>query len=125
MQILLDTHIYLWWLNDDKQLSQKAREFIYEAETAYVSSVSIWEAAIKSGLGKLTVNIEELVDAIDNNGFTELPFTAIHAAKITALPLHHRDPFDRALIAQAMTEPLRLLTADKVLGQYSELVECL
>lgn len=123
MQILLDTHIYLWWLKDDNQLTKKARSLIISADTVYISSVSIWEAAIKIQLKKLRANINDLLSAIDSEGFLELPLTAKHAAKILELRNHHKDPFDRALIAQSISEPLHFLTADDTLKRYSELIE--
>ncbi len=123
MQVLLDTHLFIWWLKDDRQLSKKARSIIMDADIVYVSSVSIWEAAIKIQLGKLDVNIKELVDVIETEGFNELPLLSKQAAMVTDLPLIHRDPFDRMLIAQAISEPLRLLTSDQILKNYSELVK--
>jgi PIN domain nuclease of toxin-antitoxin system len=123
MQILLDTHLFLWWLKDDPQLSKQARALITNADIAYVSSVSIWEAAIKIQLGKLDANLNEIVEAISNEGFIELPLLAKQAAMLTQLPIIHRDPFDRMLLAQAIAEPLRLLTSDEILKKYSELVE--
>lgn len=123
MHVLLDTHLFIWWLNNDKNLSKKARQIIRDAEEVYISSASIWEAAIKVQLGKLNVNINSLVDLIESEGFIELPISAKHAAKIIELSLHHRDPFDRILIAQAISEPLRFLTGDATLKKYSELVD--
>lgn len=123
MHILLDTHLFLWWLNNDKSLTKKAQQLIEDAEEVYVSSASIWEAAIKIQLGKLDADINSLINSIENEGFIELPISAKHAAKVTNLALHHRDPFDRVLIAQAITEPLRFLTVDSKLKQYSELVD--
>ena len=123
MRILLDTHVYLWWLSDDPKLSGQARERIVSATEVFVSSASIWEAAIKAGLGKLQVDIDRLVVEIDNSGFRELPVSAQHAATVRRLPEIHRDPFDRMLVAQALSEPLRLLTGDRVLSAYSELVD--
>ncbi len=123
MRILLDTHIYLWWLQDSSQLSKSARQKILSATEVYVSSVSIWEASIKVGIGKLDVDIDVLVEEIVKNGFQELPVTAAHAAKVRHLPDIHRDPFDRMLVAQALCEPLQFLTADGMLSDYSELVE--
>lgn len=123
MHILLDTHLFIWWLKNDSHLSKKARSWITDADAVHVSSVSIWEAAIKIQLGKLSAEINDLLGAIETEGFIELPFTAKHAAVVTDLDPHHRDPFDRALIAQAISEPLRLLTGDAALKQYSELVE--
>lgn len=123
MRFLLDTHIFLWCINDDIKLSKKARALIQEAEVIYVSSISIWEMSIKINLGKLVADPNELVNAITTSGFLELPLTALHAAKTNQLADIHKDPFDRVLIAQALTEPLRLLTADKVLGKYSDVVQ--
>jgi PIN domain nuclease of toxin-antitoxin system len=123
MRILLDTHMYLWWLQDHPKLSQAARAMIVAATDVYISSASIWEASIKIGIGKLDADIEQLVAEIDNSGFKELPVAARHAAMVTRLPDLHRDPFDRILVAQALCEPLRLLTADAILRGYSELVE--
>jgi PIN domain nuclease of toxin-antitoxin system len=123
MRLLLDTHIYLWWLQDSPRLSRNAREGIIAAEEVYISSASIWEAAIKAGIGKLHADIDELAAQITTSGFRELPIRAAHAAAVRRLPDLHRDPFDRMLVAQAMCEPLRLMTADDSLRGYSELVE--
>ena len=123
MQVLLDTHLFIWWLKDDHQLSKQARTAITKADMVYVSSVSIWEAAIKIQLGKLDAKIGELVDSIESEGFLELPLKAKQAAIVTKLPTIHRDPFDRMLIAQAISEPLRFLTSNKILKDYSELVD--
>lgn len=123
MRILLDTHVYLWWLQDHPKLSTAGRDKIVAASEVYVSSASIWEATIKAGIGKLEVDIHQLVAEISNNGFQELPISAKHAAMVAQLPDIHRDPFDRILVAQALCEPLRLLTADGILSGYSELIE--
>ncbi|MBA3662272.1 MAG: type II toxin-antitoxin system VapC family toxin [Gammaproteobacteria bacterium] len=123
MNLLLDTHIFIWWLKDDKRLSKKARSLIKAAQSIYISSASIWEAGIKIKIGKLDADIDEVAAAIEKEGFLELPITAMHAAFVNQLPHYHRDPFDRMLIAQAISEPLRLLTVDEQLEPYSELVE--
>jgi PIN domain nuclease of toxin-antitoxin system len=123
MQILLDTHLFVWWLKNDNQLSSKARRLITNADIVYISSISIWEAAIKIQLGKLHADIQDLIQAIVDEGFIELPLLARQAAMVTTLPGIHRDPFDRILIAQAISEPLRFFTSDKILKRYSELVE--
>lgn len=123
MRILLDTHVLLWWLNDDPKLSEEGRALIVEAQEAYVSSASIWEAAIKAGLGKLDVDIDLLAAEIARGGFTELPITFAHAAMVRTLPELHRDPFDRILIAQAIVEPLHLITSDAILTRYPALVK--
>ncbi len=123
MRILLDTHVFLWWLNDDEKLSAEGRAMIVSAVDVYVSSASIWEAAIKVGIGKLEVDVDQLVAQIKPNGFRELPITAMHAAMVKNLPGVHRDPFDRILVAQALVEPLRLVTCDAILKGYPALVE--
>jgi PIN domain nuclease of toxin-antitoxin system len=104
-------------------LSKVARKKIYDADEVYISSASIWEAAIKAGLGKLDVDVDELVDEIASSGFTELPVRAVHAAMVQKLPDIHHDPFDRILIAQAMSEPLLLITADGQMAGYTDLVK--
>lgn len=123
MRLLLDTHIFLWWVKEDKKLPKIAIEKIKEAEEVYMSSASIWEIAIKMRLGKISADINDLIEEIHNSHFLELPVTSHHAATTLELPDIHRDPFDRILIAQAVSEPLVLLTADPKLKKYSELVE--
>ena len=122
MRLLLDTQIYLWYLADSRKLSRKARGEIAGAVEVFVSAASIWEAAVKAGIGKLNVVAGDLVAGIWASGFSELPVSALHAARVAGLPHHHRDPFDRLLVAQAMYEPLHLLTADVMLKQYSDLI---
>lgn len=123
MRLLLDTHIFLWWLKADRRLSKKARSKITNANEVYISSASIWEMVIKMRLKKLDVQIEEAINAITASGFLELPVSAAHASALLKLPDIHKDPFDRILIAQAVFEPLTFLTADTVLENYSDLVE--
>lgn len=123
MRILLDTQVFLWFLADSPKLSKLARKTIEKADEVFVSAASIWEATIKAGIGKLEVDPNDLIAGIEGSGFKELSITAAHAAKVFTLPHHHRDPFDRLLVAQAMQEPMKLLSADSMLGQYSELVE--
>jgi PIN domain nuclease of toxin-antitoxin system len=122
MRLLLDTHVYLWSLMDDRKLTKAARKLILEADEVYVSSASIWEASIKVDLGKLEADVDMLVSEIPASGFLELPVRAIHAATVRHLPDIHRDPFDRLLVAQAMSEPLRLVTSDGHLSKYTDLV---
>jgi PIN domain nuclease of toxin-antitoxin system len=123
MRLLLDTHIFLWFLADSKQLSESARRRIAEADEVFVSAASIWEIAIKVGIGKLDTNIDDVVAGIEASGFEELPVLSRHAVLVASLPAVHRDPFDRLLVAQAMYEPLKLLTKDPMLVGYTELVE--
>lgn len=123
MRILLDTHIYLWCLNDDKRLTKSARTLIEQAENVFVSSAAIWEMIIKSKLKKLDVDIDKAINAISQSGFEELPITIKHATSLQHLDNIHRDPFDRIMVAQAICEPLRFLTSDKILKSYSDLIE--
>lgn len=122
MRVLLDTHIFLWAVTGDPLLKASARRTIEAADRVFVSAVSIWEVAIKAGLGKIDADPHRLLAAIDESGFHKLSATAAHAVAVTGLAPHHNDPFDRLLIAQALSEPLRLLTADRMLVQYSDLV---
>ena len=122
MRILLDTHIFLWAVAGSRLLKPAARRAIQSADQVYVSAASIWEVAVKTRLGKIKADPNELVAAIEASGFVELPVRAAHAAGVAGLALHHNDPFDRLLIAQAIAEPLRLLTADAALARYSDLV---
>ena len=122
MRLLLDTQVYLWYLADSPKLSAKARSEITSAEHVFVSAASVWEAAVKAQIGKLDVAPDDLVAGIGASGFAELPVSAQHAARVVTLQQQHRDPFDRLLVAQAIHEPLHLLTADATLRRYSELV---
>lgn len=122
MRLLLDTHIFLWAVAGDASLKAATRRLIESADEVHVSAVSIWEVAIKARLGKIDADANALADAIDASGFLELPVRASHAAAVAGLPMHHADPFDRLLVAQALSEPLRLLTADAALAAYSDLV---
>jgi PIN domain nuclease of toxin-antitoxin system len=122
MRILLDTHIFYWWFYEPERLSRKAFKTIKGADEVFVSSASIWEVAIKVRLGKMDANPQQLFDQIKVNDFQELPVYSRHAILVATLPLHHTDPFDRILIAQALSEPLHLVTVDAQLQPYSELV---
>ena len=125
MQLLLDTHVYLWLLNGDSRLTSEAKLIIEGADAIFISAATIWELAIKVRLGKLRADLDELIEQIHANGFEELPVYARHARGVLNLPPHHGDPFDRLLIAQAISETMRLLTADTQLRAYSDLVECI
>jgi PIN domain nuclease of toxin-antitoxin system len=122
VRLLLDTHILLWLVSDSPRLTSQARGLIKSAEKVFVSSASIWEVSIKVRLGKLKVNPDELIEEMQKNGFEELPVYARHAKEVARLPLHHSDPFDRLLVAQAKTEIVRLVTTDARLATYSDLV---
>jgi PIN domain nuclease of toxin-antitoxin system len=125
VRLLIDTQVFIWSVTASRQLKLRTREYLAGAEVVYVSSASIWEIAIKSRLGKIEGDAEEFATAIGASGFLELPVTARHAAAVAKLPLYHADPFDRLLLAQAFTEPLRFVTADRVLAAYGGAVEIL
>ena len=122
MRVLLDTHVVLWAMQDSVRLSPLARDLISRADAVYVSAASLWEISIKAALGKLEIDCTQLERRLDETGFLPLPINWAHAVKLRELPPLHRDPFDRMLIAQALAEPLRLLTSDSALSEYSELV---
>ena len=122
MRLLLDTHILCWAFYEPRRLSRETSKLMSDSEEVFVSSASIWEVAIKSRLGKIQADPRELFEQIEANGFQELPILSKHTLLVAELPMHHSDPFDRLLIAQAMSEPLHLLTADPRLRQYSELI---
>ncbi len=117
MNLLLDTHVLIWW-DEGRRLSPGARRAIDAADAVYVSAASAWEIAIKIGLGRLrpTRTVQE---AATDSGFLELPVTFRHAELVAHLPVHHHDPFDRLLIAQAEAERLTLVTRDPVFQRYS------
>jgi len=118
VNLLLDTHAVLWWLADDPALSSEARRAIGDAANdVCVSPVTPWEIAIKSSAGKLKAP-DNLLEALRANRFRELPISLVHAERAGTLPPWHRDPFDRMLIAQALTEGLTLVTRDRVFEQY-------
>ena len=119
MRLLLDTHAYLWWLNDDPKLNDEARQGMADLTAiVYVSAASIWEISIKTQLGKLSIDGDP-VKEIWSNGFVELPMTAQHADHAGRLPRHHEDPFDRMLIAQAQLEHLVLVSRDAAFKDYT------
>jgi PIN domain nuclease of toxin-antitoxin system len=122
MHLLLDTHIFLWLTMDDRRLNPSVRRLITSASQIFISSASIWEIAVKARLNKIGADPEDMVQEMKTCGFLELPVMARHAVAVARLPLVHRDPFDRLLIAQAIVEPMRFVTADAQLKAYSELV---
>lgn len=125
MRVLLDTHILLWALAEPGKLPKKFRTVIEHPESEILfSAASVWEFAIKAGLGRLPAGVapKDVAQAAAESGFIELPVRAGAAALVAELPPHHRDPFDRLLLAQAMEEPAAFCTVDKALGPYSGLV---
>jgi PIN domain nuclease of toxin-antitoxin system len=122
MRLLLDTHILLWLMADSPKLKPRARLLIEGAQEVYVSSASILEIAIKHRLGKIEEDPEEMVARLEEAGLKELPVVSGHAVACGKLPLLHHDPFDRLLVAQAISEPMHFVTADAQLAAYSDLV---
>ena len=122
MRLLLDTHAFLWWVADSPELSKRARRAIAAPDNeCLVSAVSYWEMAIKVSIGKLDLpgTVERFVPRhMMVNGFRELPIEMRHAAGVARLPFHHRDPFDRLLVCQALTEDLPIVSADASFGKY-------
>ncbi len=119
MNFLLDTHVLLWWLDDNPALSEKARSVIADGEhLVFISAATIWEIRIKEALGKLKIpsNFQKV---LSEQSFEMLDITFDHAHAISTLPNHHRDPFDRMLVAQAKTEGLSLVTRDRQLKNYN------
>lgn len=125
MNLLLDTQVALWAITDSPRLSDKARELIgSDKATVWVSAASAWEIAIKHGLqrGDMPLSGEDALRFFRAAGYRLLPIEPEHAAAIEQLPAHHADPFDRLLIAQALHEPMRLLTHDRTVASYSDTV---
>ncbi|MBI4189881.1 MAG: type II toxin-antitoxin system VapC family toxin [Betaproteobacteria bacterium] len=118
MRLLVDTHLLIWWLAG-KSIPARAAELIRDpGNQIYASAVSVWEVAIKVSLGKIRINPDELIAALREGGFQELAVTGRHAARVAQLPKHHRDPFDRLLVAQSLAEAMLLLTQDQPLAAY-------
>ena len=118
MKVLLDTHILLWWLDEDPALPPRAGDAIADSDTTVVvSAATAWEIAIKKAVGRLDAP-DDLLDALDANAFDTLAITAAHALAAGELPAHHTDPFDRMLIAQARAEGLTLISVDRRFSDY-------
>lgn len=122
MRAILDTHIFLWWNTDDPQLSNAIRAIIADGRNElYLSAASAWEIAIKAARGRLTLPVppqEYVTDRLALHSMQSLPITSRHALQVYALPDHHRDLFDRLLVAQGQIEGVPILTADSLLAEY-------
>ncbi len=122
MRVLLDTHSFLWWVTDDPRLSPRAREIISNGENAlFFSAASAWEIGVKARLGRLILSepVAVFVPAqLALNAIEGLPIALNHALHVGSLPDHHRDPFDRMLVAQSQVENLPILTGDPLIAQY-------
>jgi PIN domain nuclease of toxin-antitoxin system len=125
LNILLDTHVALWAITDHPQLAQNAREMIFsQRNDVWVSTVSIWEIAIKHRLGRgdMPISSEQAVGYFTQAGYRFLLIKPEHAVMTETLHAHHQDPFDRLLVAQALAEPMRLMTHDETVAKYSDTV---
>ncbi|WP_419925074.1 type II toxin-antitoxin system VapC family toxin [Candidatus Poriferisocius sp.] len=117
MRLLLDSHTVLWAAGISSRLGERCQEIIQAAAGVYYSAATLWELGIKRSKGRLHYP-DHMVSDLIANGFIELPITAAHAGRAAALPLHHQDPFDRMLVAQAQAELLILVTTDRQLSAY-------
>jgi len=124
VKLLLDTHLALWAVTGSERLPARAAELIMAADEVYVSAASVWEIAIKHALGRgqMPVSAAQALQAFHESGYRMLSVQAEHAARVERLPTVHADPFDRLLVAQALEEPLTLLTSDKQVAAYSDAV---
>jgi PIN domain nuclease of toxin-antitoxin system len=121
MKVLLDTHAVFWWFGYPDRLSKRAESILADTKNIIlVSAATAWELAIKSNLGKIDAQdlVTEFGREVNQDGFVELPISIEHAAKAGMLPLHHRDPFDRLLVAQAQTLTVPILSGDRTLDRY-------
>lgn len=125
MNLLLDTHVALWAITGSPKLPLKARELIASPRTnVWISTASIWEIAIKHSLsrGDMPISGHEALRYFSESGYRQLPIEAEHAVAVEDLPAHHNDPFDRILVAQALVEPMRLMTHDALVALYSDTI---
>jgi len=125
VNLLLDTHVALWAIVDSPKLTEKARELIQSPKTAvWISAASVWEIAIKHALarGDMPVASRDAVRYFRESGYRFLAVEAEHAVAVEDLPAHHNDPFDRILVAQALIEPMRLMTHDALVARYSDTI---
>lgn len=125
MNLLLDTHVALWAITDSPKLPQKARELVQAAKTTvWISVASVWEIAIKHSLGRgdMPVSGQDAVHYFRESGYRFLAVEAEHAVAVEELAHHHQDPFDRILVAQALVEPMRLMTNDPLVALYSDTI---
>ena len=118
MRLLLDAHAFLWFAAAPERLAAPARQAIVEADDVRVSAASVWEISTKSALGKLHHPVEDILGEMREWGFETMSVTAVHAWAAGRLPLHHRDPFDRILVAQAQIEGFTIVTRDAAIRRY-------
>jgi len=125
LNLLLDTHVVLWAITDSPKLSNKAREMIGSPRSSvWISTATLWEIAIKHALGRgdMPISSQDAARYFRESGYRFLPVEAEHAMAVEELPAYHQDPFDRILVAQALTEPMRLMTHDPKVARYSDTI---
>lgn len=125
MNLLLDTHVALWAITDSPKLPPMARELISSPKTnVWISTASVWEIAIKYALGRgdMPISAHAALGYFSESGYRILPIEIEHVVAVESLPAHHHDPFDRILVAQALVEPMRLMTHDAMLARYSDTI---
>lgn len=123
MRLLVDTHVFLWALTDSPRLSIRARDLLLDASNeVFFSAASIWEIAIKRTLKRteMPISSELAINLLNSAGYLELGISAMHSARVETLPSIHSDPFDRLLVAQALVEPMHLVTSDRAVAAYSD-----
>ncbi len=123
MRVLLDTNVLIWVLGGSSRIDPIKELLLHDETEVFISSVSWWEIAIKSGLSKLDLDVAQLRKSASSSGFQELPVLGIHVEYISKLPSLYRDPFDRMLVAQPIVEPMQLITSDPQLVEYTALVK--
>ncbi len=121
MQYLIDTHVFLWFVSQAKELSLTAKTLIEDGRNEiFISIASLWEISIKTALGKLTINgkYETVIDDVNDNSIQILPINFAHTVEHNRLPFHHRDPFDRIIVSQAIVENMNFISADAIFDDY-------
>jgi PIN domain nuclease of toxin-antitoxin system len=122
MNLLLDTHAYIWFSTNNRELSSTVKRLIEDSEnSSYISIASLWEMSIKISLGKLSIDkdFKYIIQDLTESGINLLPISFDHILMSSALPFHHRDPFDRIIVAQSLCEGMKLLSVDTIFDQYS------
>jgi PIN domain nuclease of toxin-antitoxin system len=125
LNLLLDTHVALWAITDSPKLPKKAREMIESSKSSvWISAATVWEIAIKHSLGRgdMPVSSQDALGYFGESGYRFLPVEPEHAAAVEDLAAHHADPFDRILVAQALVEPMRLITHEPMVARYSDTI---
>lgn len=121
MRFLIDTHVFLWFIDNAKELSKTAKEILEDGDNdIFISIASLWEISIKTALGKLSIkgNYKSVIDDVNDNSIQILPVTFAHTVEQNQIPFHHRDPFDRIIVSQAIVEKLDFIIGDMIFEDY-------